>query len=119
MWRSAKINDQLSFFRRIAAFYKKFIDFNYEDEEGDEREQKLEDLIELLVPEQKRKKEPKTRIIPSALDAQEFNITTSEIYERCISYIAEIDDLRSLHVTEHELPDYGRFITNDYTIKIF
>tara|TARA_Y100001935_G_C17306168_1_gene512446 strand:+ start:183 stop:2156 length:1974 start_codon:yes stop_codon:yes gene_type:complete len=108
------------FLGRIAAFYKKFIDFNYEDDEGyAEREQKLEDLIELLVPEQKRKKEPKTRIIPSALDAQEFNMATDEIYERCISYIAEIDDLRSLHVTEHELPDYGRFMTNDDTIKEF
>lgn len=108
------------FLGRVAAFYKKFIDFNYKDAEGyAEREQKLEDLIELLVPEQKRKKEPKTRIIPSALDAQEFNITTDEIYERCISYINEIDDLRSLHVTEHELPDYGRLMTNDDTIKDF
>jgi len=110
------------FLGRLACFYKKFIDKNFTDENDEahqSRLEKLKDLIHILIPPGIRGQQTRPKIIPSALDADEFNITTSEFFEESLDFIDEIDDIRELFCIPNDLPDYGKLLDNNYSIKEF
>tara|TARA_B100002019_G_scaffold129089_1_gene111042 strand:- start:2572 stop:4542 length:1971 start_codon:yes stop_codon:yes gene_type:complete len=105
-----------------AAFYKKFLELNFPDSSlHSKKYEKLKEMYEDLVPSGRSDEnyKNKPRVIPSALDAKEFNINTESIYRNSLDFFENISDISDMKHPEYDDDHYGQLLENDYSVKEF